>query len=308
MDTTYSDAPVETVSLRQGTIEYRDIGPESGDVVVFVHGVLVNGDLWRDVVDGLVGETNVRFLVPTLPLGGHSTAMDAEADLTPPGVAELLRDFLDTLGIYRVTLVGNDTGGAICQVFLAHYPERVARLVLTNCDAFENFLPPLLRPLQYGARIPGFTSLVSQSLRFRLTSWLVFAAVAKKPVPRTERDAYLEGIIRDPNVRRDFRAVLRGISSRYTIEAAATFPEYEEPVLLVWATGDLFFPIGFAERLAEAFPNTRLERVTGSRAFIPVDRPRRLAELIGAFVDETRTDGRGWMIGDGASVEAPTRQ
>ena len=240
--------------------------------------------------------------MPTLPLGGHTRAMDADADLTPPGLARLLRDFLDAVGAERVTLVGNDTGGVICQVFLARYPERVSRLVLTNCDAFEDFLPPSLRPLQYGARVPGFTAVLLRSLRIGLVSQLVFASVAKTPIPRAGREAHLRGVIGDTSVRRDFQAVLRGISSRYTIEAAREFPEFERPVLLVWAEDDFFFPMSSAERLAGAFPGARLERVADSRAFVPIDRLGRLAESIAAFVAGTGrngSDGGDRVLGDG---------
>lgn len=228
--------------------------------------------------------------------------MDANADLTPPGLARLLRDFLNAVGAERVTLVGNDTGGAICQVFPVRYPERVSRLVLTNCDAFEGFLPPSLRPLQYGARVPGFTAVLLRSLRIGLVSQLVFASVAKTPIPRAGREAYLRGVIGDASVRRDFQAVLRGISSRYTIEAAREFPEFERPVLLVWAEDDFFFPMSSAERLAGAFPGARLERVADSRAFVPIDRLRRLAESIAAFVAGTGrngSDGGDRVLGDG---------
>jgi pimeloyl-ACP methyl ester carboxylesterase len=120
------------VELSSGTLRYRDVGDRAP--VLFVHGAFVNADLWRDVAGPL--SADFRCLCPTLPLGGHGVAMHPEADLTPSGVADLLAEFLDALGVERVTLVGSDTGGAVCQVFLAAYPERVDRLVLTNCDAF----------------------------------------------------------------------------------------------------------------------------------------------------------------------------
>ena len=114
------------VTLPQGTISYRERG--TGDPIVFVHGALVNADLWRKVVPELAKD--FRCIAPDLPLGSHERAMPADADLSPPGVAKLIADFLAALDLDNVTLVGNDTGGAICQVrrHAAPGPDRAARV------------------------------------------------------------------------------------------------------------------------------------------------------------------------------------
>src|SRR5918999_4159511 len=125
----------KTVQVPGGTIAYRERG--SGPPVLFVHGVLVNGDLWRDVVPA-VAESH-RCLVPDLPMGGHDVPMDEDADLSPPGLAKLLDDFLAALDLDDVTIVANDTGGALTQILLANHPDRVSRVVITSCDAFDNF-------------------------------------------------------------------------------------------------------------------------------------------------------------------------
>src|SRR5215470_20219820 len=139
------------VSLPQGLVRYQDHG--SGPTLVFLHGILVNSALWRDVVSLLSGQ--FRCIAPDLPLGAHSVPLHSDADLSPLGVAQLVADFLEALDLHNVTLVGNDTGGAMCQLVIAHHPERINRLVLTNCDAFEQFFPPLVSPFHYGAQLLG---------------------------------------------------------------------------------------------------------------------------------------------------------
>lgn len=266
--------------LSQGRIEYVDVG--SGDPILFVHGAFVNGDLWRNVVAPLAEE--VRCLVPTLPLGGHRVAMDTDADLTPTGLAALLAEFLDTLGLERVTLVGNDTGGAICQVFLAAYPDRVERLVLTNCDAFDNFPPLAARPFTLGARVPGLTGLFTRTLRSRTVRRLAFRILAKHPIPPAVLSSYTDSVSRDAGVRRDLRKVLLGVSSRDTLAAAETFPAFDRPVLVVWGLDDPVFPLDDARALVDRFPDALLERVEDSYAFVPEDQPERLTELLAGFV------------------------
>ena len=283
MSRVFESGEEKEVRLGQGTIRYKEFG--AGEPLVFVHGVLVNGNLWRKVVPELAED--YRCIVPDLPFGGHETPMNPGADLSPPGLARLLADFLDALDLREATLVANNTGGAIAQVFVARYPERVSRLMLTNVDAFENFLPPLLRPLQWGARIPGFVSLLSVALRSHLVQRALFASVAKHPVENRIAESYLSPLLKDARVRRDLRGLLRGISNKYTIEAAEKFRNFGKPVLLAWGMDDrLFFPYRYAERLAKKFPDATLEKVPDSRTFVPEDNPVRLIAAIRDFVSK----------------------
>ena len=273
-------AQMRAVELRAGTLRYRDAG--SGPVLVFVHGVFANGLLWGGVAGTLAA--HFRCVVPDLPLGSHRPAMRPGADLTPPGVAGILNEFLAALELQDVTLVGNDTGGAICQLAIAAGAPRVARLVLTNCDSVENFFPPVLMPLAYLAHVPGFVWLVAQSLR-RLRARRLFASLVALRVPD---DTLLEGVfgpmIADANVRRDLRRFLTTVSNRYTLAAARSFAGFRKPVLVAWGQNDLFFSRAQGERLAKSFPNARLERIADSRTFVPVDQPEKLAALMLEFV------------------------
>jgi pimeloyl-ACP methyl ester carboxylesterase len=272
------------VELAAGPIHYREWG--SGPIIVFVHGLLVNGGLWRKVAPPLA--ESHRCIVPELPLGSHPEAMKPDADLSPPGLARLIVDFLEALDLDDVTLVANDTGGALSQLVVTSHPQRIGRLVLTPCDAYDNFLPPMFRPLQWAARVPG--GLLGFATPLRLAPLrrlpMAFGWLAKRPIDRDASDSYVRPALTDREVRRDVVKVLRGISSRYTLDAAARFSTFTRPVLLAWAREDRFFPLEHARRMAASFPDARLVEIDDSYSFVPEDQPERLATLIAEFVAE----------------------
>jgi pimeloyl-ACP methyl ester carboxylesterase len=271
----------QETDLPQGTIRYRDSG--SGPPLVFAHGALVDGTLWRKVTPLLEGQ--FRCIVPDLPLGSHRVAMAPDADLSPPALARLVADFLAALELEGVTLVGNDTGGAICQLVAANHPERLARLVLTPCDAYENFLPPAFRYLQVAARIPGATTALVQSLRlgFMKRTPIAYGWLTKRPIPSDVLERWTEPIIGDAEIRRDARKVFRGISKRYTLDAAERLRGFDRPTLIAWAPEDRFFRLKYGQRLAADIPDARLELIEDSRTFVSEDQPERVAQVIGGF-------------------------
>jgi len=270
---------LRSVQLGAGTVRYRDIG--SGPVVVFVHGVFVNGLLWRKIAAPL--SKSFRCVVPDLPLGAHSPAMRADADLTPAGVADILLDFLAALELHDVTLVANDTGGAICQLAIAKDAGRVARVVFTNCDTYENFFAPSVMALVYLPRIPGFMWLMAQATRPPRVRRRIAKTLAKRIPDDIVLSSWFDPTLRDATVRRDFGRFLRSVNKRYTLEAAKTFASFEKPVLVAWGQDDIFFPRRDGERLAQAFPNARIERLADCRALVPEDQPEKLAALIAEF-------------------------
>ena len=272
------------VKIPQGTIRYRESG--EGPPIVFVHGLLVDGRLWRKVTPLL--EDRYRCIVPDFPLGSHLIPMNPDADLSPPGLARIVAGFLEALDLDGVTLVGNDTGGAISQITAANHPERIGKLLLTNCDAFENFLPPAFRPLQWAARVPGLLTGVLQSMRLdplRRTpiayGWLIKHDPAGAPLRE-----WVEPFLSSGEIRRDTVKVLRGINPRYTFDAAEKLRAFDRPTMLAWAVEDRFFKLSFAERLAETISGATLERIEDSYTFVSEDQPERLAELIEAFARE----------------------
>ena len=274
------------VRLPQGTIHYRDVG--EGEPIVFIHGALVNGELWRHVVPLL--SPRYRCVVPDLPLGSHATPMNPDADLSVPGLVNLIADFLAELDLGPVTLVGNDTGGALCQMVATTYPERVGRLVLTNCDAFDNFPPKMFLPLKWGAYVPGFLFELLQLMRFQFVrhSPLAFGWLSKRRIKKEVMDSYLRPAITNRHVRRDLGKVLKGISPKYTEKAAKKLTDFRRPVLLAWAPEDTFFRFSHAERLSRLIPDVQLERIDDSLTFVPEDQPERLAALVDAFLQKNR--------------------
>jgi pimeloyl-ACP methyl ester carboxylesterase len=227
-----------------------------------------------------------RCILPDWPLGSHEVPMERDADLTPPGLAKLVVDFMDALGLESATLVGNDTGGAVCQLVAAEYPDRVSRLVLTSCDLYDRFPPPIFKPLAALVKVPGATWLITQSLRPRFAQRLpiAFGWVTKRLPEPAVIDSYLAPGRSSGGVRRDLGKVFGSVDSRYTIEAAEKLERFQKPVLLAWATEDKLFPLKYARRFAEAVPDGTLEEIDDSYTFIPEDQPERLAEAIATFV------------------------
>jgi pimeloyl-ACP methyl ester carboxylesterase len=272
-----------TVDLSQGTIRYREMG--TGAPIVFVHGFLVDGRLWDGVAERLRGD--FRCIVPDWPMGSHRVAMAADADLSPPGMARIVADFLAALELDDVTIVGNDSGGAISQILATHHPERIGRLVLTNCDTHENFPPFPFNLMPPMARIPGGMTALALPFRVGAVRRAAFRLFAERPIPAELVDSWLAPSQRDPGVRRDTRKFTAGIHKRHTLEAAERLASFERPALVAWAPEDRFFRIAYAERLAEAIPNARIERIPGAKTFVALDQPERLADAIASFVRET---------------------
>jgi pimeloyl-ACP methyl ester carboxylesterase len=271
-------------SNESGSLRYRDHG--SGVPVVFLAGLVLASGFWRRVVPALTQP--VRAIVPDLPLGAHTISMRSDADLSPTGIADLIPELLDTLDLSEAVIVGNDTGGAIAKLLATRHPERVSALVLTPCECFENFLPPIYRYLQVLAHVPGALWPLVQSMR--LTSIrrlpIAFGWLTKQPLDRHAYDSFLTPGLTNRGVRRDTAKVLRAIRRRYTIQADAALARFERPTLIAWATEDRVFPYRHAEALAELLPNAKLIPVTDSYTYIPEDQPLVLAEHIDQFIAE----------------------
>ncbi len=272
----------QEISLPQGTVRYYDQG--TGPTLVFIHGLLANSLLWSRVIPRLISQ--FRCIAPDLPLGAHSQPLHPGADLSPLGVAQLVADFLEAKDLYDVTLIGNDTGGAICQLVIAHHPERITRLVLTNCDAFEHFFPPLVSPFHYGARVFGiqFANFLAWVLHARSAQRLFMAALSHRRPGLAELDAAFHPLLHLSLVRSEMTRFLQAVSNRYTLEAARTFSSFHHPVLLVWGRDDPFFSSRLALRLQQAFPDATLKFLSHSRAFVPLDQPEVFAQHITEFV------------------------
>jgi pimeloyl-ACP methyl ester carboxylesterase len=272
------------IKLPEGNVHYRESG--EGPPIVFVHGLLVDGRLWRKVTPLLEG--HFRCIVPEFPLGSHPEPLNPDADLSPPGLARIVAGVLEGLDLENVTLVANDTGGAISQITAANHPERIGRLVLTNCDAFENFLPPAFRPMQWAAKVPGGLTAMMAGMRFEPLRRLpnAYGRLIKRDFAGAPTREWVNPYLTDKGIRRDVIKVLKGIDPKYTFEAAEKLRTFDRPTMLAWAVEDRFFKISFAERLAETIKGARLERIQDSYTFVSEDQPERLAALIDAFARE----------------------
>jgi pimeloyl-ACP methyl ester carboxylesterase len=267
------------VRLSQGTIRYREAG--SGPVIVFVHGYLVDGRLWDGVVDALADR--YRCIAPNWPMGAQQVAMDPDADLTPPGIATIIEDFLEALDLDDVTLVGNDSGGAMCQVLVARRPARVGRLVLTNCDTHDNFPPGIFKALPPLAKLPGGVTMLTLPFRVPAVVRTAFRPFAKRRPPAELLASWARPGTTDRAIRRDLGKVTRGMDKRHTLAAAEALSGSEFPLLLTWAPGDRFFPISYAERLAAEIGGAKLVLIPDAATFVPFDQPDRLAYEIADF-------------------------
>jgi pimeloyl-ACP methyl ester carboxylesterase len=272
--------------LSSGRVRFRERG--HGRPLVFLHGLLVNGLLWRHVVPPLAEE--FRCITPDLPLGAHSVALKPDADCSLFGLASLVAELLEALDLDDVILVGNDSGGALCQAVVARRPARIGGLVLTPCDCYENYLPPIFRYLQVGAHLPGFVWLAAQVLRSASLRRLpiTFGWLAKRPVEPAILDAYLRPTQTDPAIRVDTAKVICAIRNRDTLTVAREIQRFTRPVLLAWSREDRVFPWRFAERLGEDFPNARRVAIEDAYSFVPEDQPSRLVELVREFASEAR--------------------
>ena len=268
--------PARELALPQGAIRYHSVG--SGPAVVFVHGLLVNANLWRKVVAEL--SADFRCVALDLPFGSHVLPMPPDADLSPPAVADLIADAIAALELDDVTLVGNDTGGGICQIVVTRRPERIGALVLTSCDAFDNFPPKLMRPLMPVLSNAALLRPALSPARAGAVQRAVFKTVAKRPVEADALASYTLPAITSPGVRRDLARFSRGLDPRHTLEAAERLPAFDRPALIAWSRDDMIFPSSHAERLAELLPQGRLEWIDDARTFSPEDQPARVAELL----------------------------
>jgi len=270
------------LTLPQGTIHYRDTG--DGPPVVFLHGLLVDGEVWRKVTPLL--ESAARSIVPDLPLGSHRIALKEDADLSPASVARLVGDLMAALDLDDVTLVGNDTGGAISQLVALDHGERVGRLVLTNCDCFDVFPPKEFVPMVKAARVPGALYAAMQPMRAAKARRMpmAYGSLAHE-IPDAVTGAWIQPFLDDADIRRDAVAFMRAIDKATMIDAAERLPSLKIPSLVAWGQDDRFFSRELGERLA-AVLGARLAPIAGARTFVSEDEPEALAGVIRDFVRE----------------------
>ena len=278
------------IELSAGTIEYEDTGGD-GPVIVLLHGLLMDSSLWADVVAEL--STDFRCLAPTLPMGAHRDAMHDDADLSLPRMAGLVAEFLDRLDLHDVTLVGNDTGGALVQLLACDDSPRIGRIAGVvrgvrqlpgprhgeDACADRQTAPCAFRPVHAtdavaaGPTTPDRLRLADQARRRHHRSLDEARPAAARDSPGRGPDAARHRGTAEP-------------LGRHSSGPA----EFERPALVVWASEDRVMPLEHGRRLSELLPDARLVEIADSYTLLPLDQPARLAGVIREFVLESAAD------------------
>ena len=252
-----------------GAVSYLDVG--RGRPAVFIHGIVTNSVLWRHVISGVAGDER-RCIAVDLPGHGHTPAAPADADVSLTALARRVIELCDHLGLDRFDLVANDTGGAVAQIVAAHLGERLSTLTLTNCDTEGNTPPTLFKPFAVAARlglVAKFGPRIAASRRFMLGG-LTAGYPHPGRLPDEVVDAYFGPVFGSRASARAFARLTVAISSA---DLAAVRPQLallKVPTLIVWGTGDRFFPLKWAQRLGDLIPGTtKIVTLEGARMHFP---------------------------------------
>ena len=272
------------LELSAGVIEYEDSGGP-GPVLVLLGGLVMGGSVWDPVVEELRGDH--RCVVPTLPLGSHRRPMRPDADLTLAGFARLVSELLDRLDLRDVTLVQNDHAAAL--VLAGERPPRVAGLVISSCEAFENYPPGLPgKNMRLMAMVPGGIFVAMQALRLRPLRRLPVALgwMSKRPLPDELVDRWLVPAQTQRGVRRDLRKYAASARRGQMLEVCERLRSFDRPALVVWTPEDRVQRPEHGRRLAELLPDARLVEIPDRYTLIMRDQPLAFADAIRRFVRE----------------------
>ena len=272
------------VALEQATIDYRVLGPEdsSHPPVLFVHGILVDNRLWVEVAERLARQ-GFRCFLPNWPLGSHIIPVNDGADLSPRGVAAMIHDFIASLGLSDVTLVGNDTGGGLCQLLIDAYPDDVGRVVLTNCDAFDKFPPFPFTMVFAMLRGPKSIKTLFATMRIKaLRHSPLGYGLLVKPDPALTA-SWLAPCRNDTRICRDLATLLRHVARTDLTDVSTRLPRFTKPVTVVWGQRDRCFTPALGRRLAALFPNSTMVEVPGARTFVALDDPAAVVDAIASL-------------------------
>ncbi|HEY4277303.1 MAG TPA: alpha/beta hydrolase [Conexibacter sp.] len=278
--------------LSAGAIEYDDSGPppgrEDAPVVVLLHGLIMDATVWRAFAPGLARDA--RVIRPTFPLGAHRTPMKPDADLSLLAMTRLIGELLAALDLRDVVLVANDWGGPAL-IVEAGCAERVGSLVLTSCEAFDDFPPGL--PGRFAAAAcklgPVVVKLALAPLRFRPLRRLpmTYGWMSKRPVPGPVGDGWFAPALSDRAIRRDIAKYAGSrIDKAWTTAATERLREFDGPALVIWTPEDRVMKRDHGRRLAELLPQGRLIEIPDSYTLIPEDQPELLLSHLQAFVQQ----------------------
>jgi pimeloyl-ACP methyl ester carboxylesterase len=278
--------------VKSGRIAYFEKG--RGPVALFVHGVPLNGYHWRNIIDR-VQHRRRCIAIDLMALGYTEIAPTQDVSFTAQ--ARMLVEVMDALGIAKVDLVGNDSGGAIAQIFAAHHPERLTSLVLTNCDVHDGWPPPQVLPIMEHARngtlAPIFQPMLDRPdlLRERYArgeSVPLFRSYADPSVLTDEViRLYLQPLLSSQPRIEAFQRYWLGFDNTHTVAIHSALKALQVPTLIVWGLKDIFFDKKWAYWLKDTIPGARrVIEVAEGRLFFPEDLPDTLAGPMLQFWDE----------------------
>jgi pimeloyl-ACP methyl ester carboxylesterase len=276
------------VQTKSGRISYAEQG--TGPVALFVHGVLLNGHLWRHQLEDLC---DIRRCIAVDLLAHGGTEIAPGQDVSAPANAEMLKEFLDALNIDQVDLVGNDSGGGIAQIFAALNPERVRSLTLSDCDAHDNWPPEAFKPFLAMAATGGLRetldALLSDKGSYRSAQALGPAYEHPERLSDESIETYLRPLVRTEQRTRDLERFLEAFDHRHTLAVEARLKTLKAPTLIVWGTDDVYFDVKWSHWLADNIPGTRRRiELKDARIFFPEERPAEFNQELRAHWQNTR--------------------
>ena len=272
--------PKRSVVVPSGRIGYTEAG--EGPVALFVHGVLLNGHLWRHQLDEL---SDLRRCIAPDLLAHGDTEISPEQDVSVSANATMLREFLDALGVEQVDLVGNDSGGGICQIFAAQNPGRIRSLTLTDCDTHDNWPPepfkPFLKMAAGGGLRGALTAMLADKNVYRSAGALGPAYEYPERVTDETIDAFLKPLLRSDQRLQDLERFLAAFDCKHTVAVEGRLRKLKAPTLIVWGTDDVYFDVKWSHWLAETIPGTRKRvELEGARVFFPEERAGEFNHLL----------------------------
>jgi pimeloyl-ACP methyl ester carboxylesterase len=275
---------MESIELPHGVVNFRVAGPADSPAppVLFVHPFLLDGSLWSQVAD-LLAAQGIRSYAPDWPLGAHRIPVKPGTDQSPRGVARQILTFIEALDLRDVTLVGGDTGGALCQFLLDTDPSRIGRVVLTNCDAFDTFPPFPFNVLFVLLKGEARMKINLQPMRWRAFrhSPLGLGLLANELDPAQTR-AWIEPSLGNAAIRKDAVAFLRAAKGEDLLDVSTRLDRFAGPVTIVWGTADRAFTTTLGRRLQRAFGDAHFVEIPNARTLVSLDAPEQLADAIAA--------------------------
>lgn len=280
MDTAAFHAARRYVETPFGRIAYVERG--SGEAALFLHGLPLNGFQWRGALERLAAHR--RCVAPDFMGLGYTQLADGQS-VAPAAQVEMLAVLLDRLSIASVDLVANDSGGAVAQLFVLRYPERVRTLLLTNCDVEPDSPPPALQPVIELSRAGKFAD-----------EWIA-PWVADKTLVRSAKglggltytypdrlsdeaiDYYLAPLVSSARRKAQLHAYVLALDPNPLAGIEPALKRCRVPTRVVWGTGDDIFSPASPDYLDRTMGNSRgVRRVPGAKLFFPEEFPDVIAE------------------------------